>query len=106
MVEGFLVYWKNCEVHCWCAYDEEDYPQWAKIIAGMKIVERDHGDSTTCTGCMIADGRMTLVVDSGKGYSIGMEVERTFFEGVPPPWKEGDPAPLDATYLFDDLSKG
>ena len=65
----------------------------------MKETDHDHGDQMTCTGCMIADGRMMFAVDPGKDCSIGAIVE------VPLPWKEGDPAPPDATHLFDGLSK-
>ncbi len=116
MTEHFAVEWRNCEVHCWCALDAENYPEWSVsrlFIKTMKETKHDHGDSSNCTGCMVLDGRLTfnidhdielgrpyvqMGVDPGKGDSIGVTVE------VPPPWKEGDPAPPDATHLFDGSS--
>ena len=51
-----------------------------------------------------ADGRITLGVDQGAGYSIGCTVR------VPLPWREGDPTPPDASHLFNEdnefLSRG
>jgi len=50
----------NCPEHCWCAYQPEDYPQWGTIIELMKTAEHKHGNSDTCTGCMLQDGRAQI----------------------------------------------
>ena len=95
-LDVFTPGWKNCEQHCWCAYDVEDYPEWAGVIVAMKVIEHDHGDTTMCSGCMIADGKIVFCVYPARGSFVTEVV----LDDFPPSWKEGDPAPPDATYLF------
>ncbi len=62
MTEHFAVDWKSCEVHCWCALNEADYPEHSamhQFTKVMKETSHDHGDKTTCTGCMVDDRRIT-----------------------------------------------
>ena len=105
MTEHYTVDWKSCETHCWCALNEADYPESSVMYLftkTMKETPHDHGDTTTCTGCMVEDGRMRFGVDPARGSQV---TEVILNDAVPPPWKEGDPAPPDATHLFDGLSQ-
>ena len=87
------------------------------VLVGTYIVKTAHGmvysvDAVTFKRCFTRmDAPLDHDIELGRPYmrmgvdpARGSPVTEVIIDDVPPQWKEGDPAPPDATHLFDGSS--